>query len=168
MHNGMLLTFVTVKFWFSMAFHCPTNACGVCFIFSLFQYFLWKRVTFYFAYTRYKETHIQVTSHTIDEFTRLMPRVHFPSQILWNPGQLVRLPTPCCRSVILTLSTELPLWFCLLFIWPLTKIRKNDGFWVTVCKTVRPMLSDSCLSCPVCLSCLWRWCIVAKRLDGSR
>jgi len=25
----------------------------------------------------------------------------------------------------------------------------------------------SVLSCPV-LSCLWRWCIVAKRLDGSR
>jgi len=42
--------------------------------------------------------------------------------------------------------------------------------------TVRPMLSDRCLS--VCLSvrlsvrsvlsCLWRWCTVAKRLDGSR
>jgi len=49
-------------------------------------------------------------------------------------------------------------------------------FWATVCKTVRPMLSDSCLSvlsCIVCLSvclsvCLWRWCIVATRLDGSR
>jgi len=36
-------------------------------------------------------------------------------------------------------------------------------FWATVYKTVRPMLSDSCLSC---LFCLWRWCIVAKRLDG--
>jgi len=36
------------------------------------------------------------------------------------------------------------------------------GFWATVCKTVRPMLSDRCLSC------LWRWCIVAKRLHGSR
>jgi len=39
-------------------------------------------------------------------------------------------------------------------------------FWATVCKTVRPILSDLCLS--VCLSCLWRWCTVAKRLDGSR
>ena len=39
-------------------------------------------------------------------------------------------------------------------------------FWATVCKTVRPILSDRCLS--VCLSvCLWRWCIVAKRLDGQ-
>jgi len=42
-------------------------------------------------------------------------------------------------------------------------------FWTTVSKTVRPMLSDCC---PVCVSCLpaslWRWCIVAKRLDGSR
>ena len=27
--------------------------------------------------------------------------------------------------------------------------------WATVCKTVRPMLSDRCLSC------LWRWCVVA-------
>jgi len=36
------------------------------------------------------------------------------------------------------------------------------GFWATVCKPVRPMLSDRCLSC------LWRWCSAAKRLDGSR
>jgi len=26
------------------------------------------------------------------------------------------------------------------------------GFWATVCKTVRPMLSDRCLSCVPCLS----------------
>jgi len=26
------------------------------------------------------------------------------------------------------------------------------GFWATVCKTVRPMLSDRCLSCLPCLS----------------
>ena len=43
------------------------------------------------------------------------------------------------------------------------------SFWTTVCKTVRPMLSVRCLSVlSVCLSCLWRWCIVAQRLDGSR
>jgi len=42
-------------------------------------------------------------------------------------------------------------------------------FWVTVCKTVRPMLSDRCPSVLSCLSvCLWRSCTVAKRLDGSR
>jgi len=42
-------------------------------------------------------------------------------------------------------------------------------FWATVCKTVRPMLSDRCPVCAsVCLSCLWRWCTGAKRLDGSR
>ena len=30
----------------------------------------------------------------------------------------------------------------------------RDYFWATVCKTVRPMLSDRCLSCTsVCLSC---------------
>ena len=42
------------------------------------------------------------------------------------------------------------------------------GFWATVCKTVRPMLSDRCLSCLSVLSCLKRWCIVAKRWDESR
>jgi len=32
----------------------------------------------------------------------------------------------------------------------------SHAFWATVSKTVRPMLSDRCLSCPVlsCLSCL--------------
>ena len=35
-------------------------------------------------------------------------------------------------------------------------------FWATVCITVRPVLSVCCLSC------LWRWCTVAKRLHGSR
>ena len=40
-----------------------------------------------------------------------------------------------------------------------------DSFWVTVCKTVRPMLSVGCLSV---LSCLSRSCTEAKRLDGSR
>jgi len=48
------------------------------------------------------------------------------------------------------------------------KIRIRDlWFLATVCKTVRPMLSDRCLSCPVlsCLVCNVR-CIVAKRLDG--
>ena len=38
-------------------------------------------------------------------------------------------------------------------------------FWETICKMVGPMLSDRCLSV---LSCLWCWCTVAKRLDGSR
>jgi len=29
-------------------------------------------------------------------------------------------------------------------------------FWATVCKTVRPVLSDRCLSCPVCdVGALW-------------
>jgi len=39
--------------------------------------------------------------------------------------------------------------------------RKITDFWATVCKTVRRILLDRCLSvclsCPVCLS---RWCIV--------
>jgi len=46
-----------------------------------------------------------------------------------------------------------------IYIW-LVNIFRNFG--ATVCKTVRPMLPDCCLSC------LWRWCIVAKRLHGSR
>ena len=40
-----------------------------------------------------------------------------------------------------------------------TKITKY--FWVTVCKAVRPMLSDCCLSvlsCPVCLSVTLVYC----------
>ena len=49
---------------------------------------------------------------------------------------------------------------------PKQQMDRFSRFWATVCKTVRPMLSDRR---PVCLSvCLWRWCIVAKRLDGSR
>jgi len=44
----------------------------------------------------------------------------------------------------------------------LTVVSSSTNFWATVCKTVRPMLSDRCLSC------LWRWCVVAKRLNGSR
>jgi len=31
-------------------------------------------------------------------------------------------------------------------------------FWATVCKTVRPMLSDRCLSCHVCLSVTLVYC----------
>jgi len=31
-------------------------------------------------------------------------------------------------------------------------------FWATVCKTVRPMLSDRCLSGPVCLSVTLVYC----------
>ena len=27
-----------------------------------------------------------------------------------------------------------------------------SAFWATICKTIRPMLSHQCLSCPVCLS----------------
>jgi len=39
-------------------------------------------------------------------------------------------------------------------------------FWATVCKTLRPMLSDHR---HICLSvCDVGACIVAKRLDGSR
>ena len=41
-----------------------------------------------------------------------------------------------------------------------------SDFWAAVCKTVGPMLSDRCLS--VLSVCLWCWCVVARRLDGSR
>jgi len=45
--------------------------------------------------------------------------------------------------------------FVLLYLhykWPIGPY----AFWATVCKTVRPMLSDRCMSCPVLsvLSCL--------------
>jgi len=38
-------------------------------------------------------------------------------------------------------------------------------FWATICKNGSPYAIHP-LS--VCLVCLWRWCIVAKWLDGSR
>jgi len=44
---------------------------------------------------------------------------------------------------------------------------KQFIFWATVCKTVRPMLSD-CRPVLSVLSCLWRWCNVATRFDRSR
>jgi len=31
----------------------------------------------------------------------------------------------------------------------------TNGFWATVCKTVRPILSDRCLFCLSCLSVTW-------------
>jgi len=39
------------------------------------------------------------------------------------------------------------------------------SFWATICKMVCPMLWDRCAVCSVYLQC---WCIVAKRLGGSR
>ena len=44
-------------------------------------------------------------------------------------------------------------------------------FWATVCKRVRLCCRTVVMSCPVrpvCPVCLWRWCTVAKRFDGSR
>jgi len=43
----------------------------------------------------------------------------------------------------------------------LPSYRRFSRFWATVCKTVRPMLSDRCavcLSCPVCLSVTFVYC----------
>jgi len=40
----------------------------------------------------------------------------------------------------------------------LTLTHRHSHFWATVCKTVRPILSDRCpvcLSCPVCDGVLW-------------
>ena len=43
-----------------------------------------------------------------------------------------------------------------LFLVPGCSSLKSPIFWTTVCKTVRPMLSDRCLSCPVCtVGVLW-------------
>jgi len=44
-----------------------------------------------------------------------------------------------------------------------TSAKSALSFCATICKTVRPMLSDRCPVCPV-LSCLWLWCTVAKWL----
>ena len=54
--------------------------------------------------------------------------------------------------------------FCLA-LWARFLKKVVDGFFgATICKTVRPMLLDHCLSCPVHLSCLWRWCIVTNQM----
>ena len=37
-------------------------------------------------------------------------------------------------------------------------VRNDASFWATVCKTVRPMLSDRCLSCQSCLSATLVYC----------
>jgi len=56
--------------------------------------------------------------------------------------------------------------FCLA-LWARFLKKVVDGFFgATICKTVRPMLLDHCLSCPVHLSCLWRWCIVTNQMLG--
>jgi len=62
--------------------------------------------------------------------------------------------TTACVRIVTIIFTRNPMPWC--------KINLQTGFWVTICKMVHPMLSDRCLSC------LWRWCIVAKWLDGSR
>jgi len=41
-----------------------------------------------------------------------------------------------------------------------------SDFWATVCKTLRPMLTDRCPVCPVCD--VGVPCIVAIQLDESR
>jgi len=54
---------------------------------------------------------------------------------------------------------------------PTQSINQLTDFWATVSKTVRIMLLNRRLSYPsvlYCSVCLWRWCIVAKRLDGPR
>jgi len=87
----------------------------------------------------------------------------------------------CQRVLVLALCLVLDLrWWChqndtwkgFLLIepepdghyWPGSSYNQSDlwDFWATICKMVQPMLSDRCLSC------LWHWCIVAKRLVGSR
>ena len=53
-------------------------------------------------------------------------------------------------SECLELSTG-PAYSC--FPWCWCAMPFVRGFWATVCKTVRPMLSHRCLSCADCLSC---------------
>ena len=64
--------------------------------------------------------------------------------------QVIELHIPTCRRMtIVRTSFELSLGICYSLIYP--DIQRNSRrtiFWATVCKTVRPMLSDRC---PVCL-----------------
>ena len=58
------------------------------------------------------------------------------------------------RAVNTTLWKKLHIWLIIL-----VKLLASNHFWATVCKTVRPMLSDRCLSVlSVCLSCLLVYC----------
>jgi len=52
-------------------------------------------------------------------------------------------------------NLQLKFYFCFFITLLAANILSSgifDVYWATVCKTVRPMLSDRCLSCPVCLS----------------
>jgi len=71
---------------------------------------------------------------------------------------------------IITLQLKTMKWYQNRTVNPLTHLNIPCllSFWATVCKTVRPILSDRCLSCPISPVYLWRWCIVAKPLHWSR
>ena len=84
-----------------------------------------------------------------------------------------------CINALMSSLCKCALFQNFIEAWPgftisrLEHLLSKSRFWATVCKTVRPMLSDRCLSVclsclSVCLSCLWRSCTVAKRLDESR
>jgi len=70
---------------------------------------------------------------------------------------------PCDQSKVIAIMTneiyimellwEIKVLYASVFGWPLLK-RIAQCYWTVVLS--------------VCLSCLWRWCTVAKRLDGSR
>jgi len=76
--------------------------------------------------------------------------------VVWGLGTLASNYKRPTNGVPLTLTTADRLYHVL----PKGRISppkwawlgSRDRFWATVCKTVRPMLSESCLS--VCLSCL--------------
>ena len=44
----------------------------------------------------------------------------------------------------------------------------GSDFWATVTSNGSPYATGPLSWLSVCPVCLWRWCIVAKRLDGSR
>jgi len=79
-------------------------------------------------------------------------------------------PYICPKYTVITVDISTLIYATPSIVRFMTTLRANyiesSSFCATICKTVRPMLSDRCLSVyPVCLS---RQCTVAKPLDGSR
>ena len=85
----------------------------------------------------------------------------------------IQLCSPIVKELIIikrkSLTAQKHNWN-LLGIHKVLYILSQCSFWSTVCETVRPVLSDRCLSClSVCLSVLYvTLVIMVKRFDGSR
>jgi len=75
-----------------------------------------------------------------------------------NPMLSIGLDTP--QKVPLPVRASTPIYYMVPWVHPTQLLKRHLDrfcrFWATVCKTVHPVLSDRCLSCPVCdVGVLW-------------